>query len=122
MKAVIKSPVASFTGKVGADQFVNGRCEIDPATDTALAYYRRHGYEILFPTAEVTKDMTVKVIGAEGQAESAESPVASGRPATGAKKADWVAFAATLGVDTQGLTVDEIRAAVEKKEAQAQEK
>ncbi|MGV3071103.1 hypothetical protein ACEE90_01445 [Corynebacterium phoceense] len=90
MKVTVIAPVADFNGKVGADRFVNGRAEVD---STKLDYYRRHGY-------------TIEPAAAPSENTEAE------RPKPSAPKADWAKYAEHLGIDTDGMTVEAIKAAV----------
>ncbi|WP_431638841.1 hypothetical protein ACP8NE_00945 [Corynebacterium ulcerans] len=93
--AIVKTPVPGYTGSVGDDYFVDGVCQVP---DNKLAYYRRHGY-----TIEVEEL-------ADKQASEAS---VSGAPGAKAKKAELIAYAQTLGIDTEGLDVAGLREAIE---------
>ena len=54
--------------------------------------------------------------------EPEPEPVASApieKPAANANKPEWVAYAESLGVETDGLTVDQLKDAVEAKESES---
>ncbi|APM36588.1 hypothetical protein [Corynebacterium diphtheriae] len=93
--AIVKTPVHGYTGPVGDDYFVDGVCKVP---DHKLVYYKRHGYII---EAE-------ELSGQEGtEAE------ALGIPGAKAKKAELVAYATKLGINTDGLDVAGLREAIE---------
>ncbi|ARU45321.1 hypothetical protein [Corynebacterium silvaticum] len=93
--AIVKTPVPGYTGSVGDDYFVDGVCQV---SDNKLAYYRRHGY-------------TIEVEELADQEASETS--ASGIPGAKAKKAELIAYAQTLGIDTEGLDVAGLREVIE---------
>ncbi|STC65612.1 Uncharacterised protein [Corynebacterium diphtheriae] len=93
--AIVKTPVHGYTGSVGDDYFVDGVCQVP---DNKLAYYRRYGY--IIEVEELAKK------------QASEASV-SGTPGAKAKKAELIAYAQTLGIDTEGLDVAGLREAIE---------
>lgn len=85
--ALVKTPVAGFTGLIGADQFVNGQCEVE---DSKLAYYERHGYIIV----------------------RTEKEPAGVMPDESAPRAEWEAYAKAVGVNPVRKNKHELIAAV----------
>ncbi|HFG8808094.1 TPA: hypothetical protein ACGIY5_001461 [Corynebacterium striatum] len=86
MKVIAKNK--NYNGRIGVDVFANGVCE--QASEEQLSYYRRHGFTV------------------EGQKLA--------KPGPGAKKAEWEAYARSLGLETSRLTLESIKEAVEELE------
>lgn len=42
----VHTPVGDYSGTVAGIQFVNGKAEVDESNETALSYFRRHGYPV----------------------------------------------------------------------------
>lgn len=102
-KVKVTAPVSGYTGRVGADTFVDGVAEVEK---TNLAYYRQHGY--IIAGEGDTKAEQVEVPSAERVANEAEVVGENVRPASGATKAEWVAYAEKLGIETNGLNKADI--------------
>lgn len=99
-KVKVTAPVAGYSGRIGADVFVDGVAEVE---ESGLDYYRRHGYIVGDETSE-----QVEVPSAERDANEAEVIGDNVRPAPGARKADWVAYAESLGIDAVGKTKEDL--------------
>lgn len=78
-----------------------------------------HVYEGGLLPSDVDEDQLQHLLESD-MVEASDDPAASedddGRPAKSAHKADWEAFAASVGIDTDGLTKEEIIEAVEARE------
>lgn len=94
--ALVKTPVRGYTGFVGADQFINGECEVD---DSKLSYYERQGYIIIRE-------------GDHAEPITASAPKPLIMPDRAAPKAEWEAFARSIGVEPVEKTKNEIITAV----------
>ncbi|WP_242890791.1 hypothetical protein [Actinomadura litoris] len=55
MRFHIETPLAGYTGTVGAVTFVNGRARVDDTQKAELAYFRRHHYKIT-PVGDQAED------------------------------------------------------------------
>ena len=95
--ALVKTPVAGFTGLIGADQFVNGQCEV---ANNKLAYYQRHGYT------------SVQGAGNEKPEPVSEPNVIGISLDESAPKQKWEALAQKLGIDPAKKTKTELIEAV----------
>lgn len=49
-RAIVNTPVKGFTGVVVGVSFVDGTADVD--NEAALAYFHRHGYEVIYAPAE----------------------------------------------------------------------
>lgn len=99
----VTAPVAGYTGRVGADTFVDGVAEVEKE---AVDYYLRHGYIVAGEKNNTAEKQTVP--SAERVANEAEVVGENVRPASGATKAEWVAYAEKLGIETNGLNKADI--------------
>ena len=108
----------NYTGYVGADYFLEGKCDAVSAAD--LPYYERHGYTIGAATVEALQVEDAPTAVAVS-AEEAQEPLAPEpeevpgfvRPASDAAKAEWVVAATDLGIDPEGKTKAELIAEVD---------
>ena len=122
----VRSP-HRYTGRVGKDLFQEGVCHHVAGED--LAYYSRHGYAIeenpTAPPGTIHTD-AVESLPAPVPAsveDLADSPGPdTWMPSPADKKEAWATFAKGLGIEVEGLTKDEIIAAVmEKQETEKEE-
>lgn len=102
--AIVKTPVPGYTGHVGDDLFVDGVCQVP---DSKLAYYQRHGYIIEAEEQADQQAFATTVVPEVSETNVVEIPGAK------AKKAELIAYAHTLGIDTDGLDVAALREAIE---------
>lgn len=98
----VTAPNPEYTGRVGKDAFANGVCE--DASESQRSYYERKGYII---DGEKPENEPVT---------PTDPPV---RPADDAGRADVVAYARAIGVEPQGLKVEEIWEVIREREADA---
>lgn len=99
-KVKVTAPVAGFSGRIGVDVFADGVAQVE---ESNLDYYRRHGYFVGDESGE-----QVQVPSAERVANEAPVIGDNVRPASGNRKADWVAYAESLGIDTVGKTKEDL--------------
>lgn len=99
-KVKVTAPVAGYSGRIGADVFVDGVAEVE---ESGLDYYRRHGYIVGDETSE-----QVEVPSAARVVNDTEIVDDNARPASGGRKADWVDYAESLGIDTEGKTKEDL--------------
>lgn len=102
-KVKVIAPVEGYAGRIGNDVFVDGVAEVEKE---AVDYYLRHGYEVEGEDNETAEKQTVP--SAERVANEAEIHGENVRPASGATKAEWVAYAEKLGIETNGLNKADI--------------
>lgn len=103
---VVKTPVKNWSGTFAGDVFVNGICE-NPS-DSNMRYYSRHGYKI--------SDLAPEP-GEPDPEDQDSAPEKLKRPGSDAVKADWVAYAESLGINCDDLTIPEIINSVNEREA-----
>jgi hypothetical protein len=99
MRYDVTAPAKGFSGDVAGVVFSKGHAVVDEDTHArALAYFRRKGYTVVQAETDVS--------------EVPADP--SVRPARGASKADWVAYARTRAQDedeeaaVEGLTKEQL--------------
>lgn len=106
---IVTSPNACYSGTIGGDVFVEGVCH-DP-NPANLWYYQARGFGM-----DATPDVAPEETPEDAPGEPSEFTVAA-RPDARAKKADWQAYAAALGLDPAGMTTEQIIAMVDAFEA-----
>mgnify|MGYP007065966100 CR=1 FL=1 len=106
---IVTSPNVRYNGTIGGDVFVEGVCR-NPS-QANLWYYKAQGFGI--------GESEIEVPQAEKNAEPELTVQA--RPEPRAKKSEWQAYAATLGLDPSGMTTEQIVAMVDAFEADGQE-
>ena len=99
----VTAPVGGYSGRVGNDTFVDGVAEVEKS---GVDYYLRHGYLVEGVDSENVKTQTV--LSVERVANEAGIIGEKVRPAPGDRKAAWVAYAESLGIDTVGKTKEDL--------------
>lgn len=102
--ATVYSPVQGFSGQVvpGA-VFSNGVAEVENAS--ALAYLQRKGYSFDAPPEGVQVEPEPEDIPEHVEPEV----TVPGMPGSNASRGELAAFAEGMGVETEGLTMAQIR-------------
>lgn len=108
MRYDVTAPAAGFSGDVAGVVFSKGHAVVDEDTHArALGYFRRKGYEV---TAQESK----KAPKAKEQEPLTPAAPPSERPARGATKDEWVAYARSVAADSDeeaaidGLTKEQL--------------
>lgn len=114
----VYSPREDFTGVVGGVAFTHGHGVADEEKNaTALAYFRRQGYQVGEPAQEsesiTDEEWSEKTAESESEpSDEADEVEVPGMPKSDATRGEVADFAEGMGVETEGLTKAQIVAAI----------
>lgn len=110
----IFAPNKNFSGKSAGVVFVDGKGSlVEENSGLALKYFERAGYGIGKPVGTEIEDPTPADDTPEPQEETPaedKTPVdIPGMPNTKATRPEWVEFAEGMGINTEGLSIAQMR-------------
>lgn len=109
-KIDVFSPVKGFSGISVGVAFIDGQGEVEKGS-AAHKYFLRRGYKF-GGVAHSTFDAST---ASDEPVEQGDDPTTPpeieipGMPSSKAKRSEWVEFAEGLGIDTEALTIPQIR-------------